>query len=119
MVKLQPKQYHTAKPFHSKLVKYREEYQEYLLLEKSDGTAVSHSDIIHAFINYLFGYHLVASFDQITVAMVNSGFQAHYKSQYKENVSKESMKKILKGFFVFVYGKYGIKNERVMRGLER
>lgn len=109
--------FHTAKPFHNKMVKYHDEYLEYLIL-KSDAQAVSYSDIIHAFINYLFNYHLVSSFDQITVAMVNSGFRNHYNNTYKENISKQTLKKILKGFFVFIYGKYGIKNLKVMRGLE-
>ncbi len=98
------------------MVEYLYEYQEYLLLVKSDGTAISHYTIIHEFINYLYGYHLISSVDQITISMANSKFYANYTRQNNEIISKETMKEVLKGFFVFLYGKYGIKNEKVMRG---
>lgn len=109
----------TAKAFHNKMVCYLDEYQEYLLLVKSNGTAVSHFSIIHKFINYIYNYHMVAGIDQITVSIANSQFLADFKRNNKEIVSKETMKKILKGFFVFLYGKYGIKNVKLMRALDR
>jgi hypothetical protein len=108
-----------AKTFHDKMVKYLEEYQEYLLLVKSNGTAISHYTILHQFINYILNHHLVCGFDQITVSMTNSKFLADFKRHNKEVIDKETMKKIIKGFFVFLYGKHGVKNEKVMRGLEK
>jgi len=109
----------TARAFHDKMVEYLYEYQEYLLLIKSDGTSVSHYTILHEFINYIYNYHLVTCLDQITVSMVNSKFRADYKRRNSEIIDKETMQKIIKGFFVFLYGKYGIKNEKIMRGLEK
>ena len=116
--------------FHSRMVEYVNEYQAYLLLQKSDGTGISDYDVAHEFVNYLLNHHLVTSFEEITVGMANSGFYkcyvrqnaTYYESHNIENIellSKEEIKNILKGFFVFIYGKYGIKNEKVMKGLRR
>ena len=107
----------TAKSFHNKMVCYLKEYQEYLLLVKPNSLAVSHCSILHEFINYLYNYHLVSGIEQITVSMANSKFQADYKRKNQMAIEKETMKKILKHYFVFLYGKYGIKNEKLMRGL--
>lgn len=109
----------TVKSFHNKMVCYLEEYQEYLLLVKSNGEAVSHCSILHEFINYLYNYHLVSGIEQITVSMANSKFQTDFKRKNKEVIDKETTKLILKGYFVFVNGKYGIKNEKLMKGLEK
>ncbi len=109
----------TARTFHDKMVEYLYEYQEYLLLVKSDGSAVSHYTILHELINYIYNYHLVSNLDQITVSMVNSKFRADYKRRNPEIIDTETMQKIIKGYFVFLYGKYGIKNEKIMRGLEK
>ncbi len=108
-----------ARAFHNKMASYLEEYQEYLLLVKSNGTAVSHYSILYEFINYIYNYHLITDIDQITVSMANSKFQAEFKRHNKEEISKESMKNILKGFFIFIYGKYGINNEKLMKGLTK
>jgi hypothetical protein len=107
----------TAKAFHNKMVAYLCEYQEYLLLVKSNTTAISHYAILHKFISYLYNYHLVSSFDQITVSMSGSKFLTDYQKRNKEVIDKDTMKKIIKGYFVFIYGKYGIKNEKLMKGL--
>lgn len=109
----------TARTFHDKMVAYLYEYQEYLLLVKSNGTAISHYTILHEFINYLYGYHLISNLDQITVSMANSKFRADYKRRNPEVIDKETMQKIIKGFFIFLYGKYGIKNEKLMKGLDK
>ena len=66
-------------------------------------------------INYLFE-NLVSEFDEITFAMVSSKFHTQYKQLYDERIDRHSMNKIIRGFFVFIYGKYGIKNDKVMRG---
>ena len=110
--------FHTAKPFHDKMVEYCEEYFQYQLFEKSDKGAISNNDIIHLMINYLFE-NLVSDFSEITLSMVSSKFRAQYKQRYDERISRNSMKKIIKGFFTFIYGKYGIKNDRLMKGLAR
>lgn len=114
-----PRDFHSAKRFRDKMVEYIDEYTEYLLLVKSDGTMVSHREIIHEFIEYLFGQHLISNLDQITVSIANSKFLAKYKQKYPEEViSNITIKGILKGYFTFIYGKYGIKNERIMRGFD-
>ena len=109
----------SAKSFHDKMVRYLDEYHEYLLLVKSNGTAVSHYTIIHELINYLYNYHLISTLDQITVSMASSKFQADYKRRNKEMIDKETMKKIISDFFVFLYGKHGIKNEKLLKGLKK
>lgn len=109
----------TARTFHYKMVCYLAEYQKYLLLVKYSEDDLSQCSIVHEFINYLYNYHLVSGFDQITVSMANSKFRADYKRQNKELITEEIMKKILKNFFVFLNYKYGIKNEKLMRGLEK
>lgn len=107
----------SAKRFHDKMVEYLDEYQKFLLV-KQNGTGASHCDIIHQFVNYLFNYHLVSCFEQITVSMANSKFLTLYKRQNKELIEKVTMKNILNGFFTFIYGKYGIINPKLMKGLK-
>lgn len=107
----------SAKAFHDKMVKCLDEYQDYLLLIKSNGIAVSHCSIIHEFINYLYNQHLISSIDQVSVSIANSKFYAFFSRKNKGRISKETLKKILNDFFVFVFGKYGIKNEKLMKGL--
>lgn len=96
------------------MVCYLEEYQEYLLLVKPNSLAVSHCSIIHEFINYIYNYHLVSGIDQITVSMANSKFQADYKRKNHKAGDKETMRNIFKDFFVFIYEKHGIKNNKLM-----
>ena len=108
-----------ASPFYYEMVRYQEEYLQYLLFQKLNMRAITHADIINAFINYLFKYHLVSDINQITVAMVKSKFYSHYKQEYDTSIDKKIMQEIIKGFFTFIYGKYGIKNETLMRGLAK
>ncbi|MGP8216564.1 MAG: hypothetical protein ACLQQ4_13435 [Bacteroidia bacterium] len=117
MNKPDPAEIRKAKLFHDELVKYLEEYEDYLLTVKLDSTLVSHKAINHEFINFIYNHHLISDFDQITVPLVNSKFLAYFKKSNKLEISNQEMKTILRGFFVFLYGKHGIKNERVMKGL--
>jgi len=113
------KSYPAAKRFHTKMVKYLDEYTEHNLLVKGGGDTFSHHPIIHEFLAYLFGHHLVTNIDEISVAMANSKFYAKYKFHNKHSISTSEMKNILKGYFIFIYGKYGIKNEQIMKGFEK
>ena len=106
----------TDRAFHNKMVGYLDGYQMYLLLIKPNENVVSHCTIIHEFINYIYNYHLVAGIEQITVSMANSKFYAFYTRKNKESITKEIMKEILKGFFIFLDGKHGIRNEKLIRG---
>ena len=108
-----------SRVFHDKMVEYLYEYQEYMILVKSDGTAISHYTILHEFINHLYNNHLVTSFDQIKVSLANSKFRADYKRRNPEIIDKHTMQSILKGYFVFLYGKYGMKNEKLMKGFDK
>ena len=110
--------YWPAKQFHDRMLSYLEEYKDFLLLEKGDGTLASHGDIVHQFINFLFS-NLVTEFGQITVAMVRSRFYGEFKKMNEQFISKEDLQKILKGFFEFLEKKHGVKNERVIRGLAK
>jgi hypothetical protein len=111
--------YPSAKRFHTKMVKYLDEYTEYNLLIKSDGEKFSHHPIIHEFLAYLFGQHLISDISEITVAMANSKFFAHYKIHNPEIITSSEIKTILNGYFTFIYGKYGVKNEKIMRGFKK
>jgi hypothetical protein len=44
---------------------------------------------------------------------------AYYKKRNKEVVSKEMMKKIIGSYFLFLDGKYRIRNEKLMNGLKK
>ena len=50
--------------------------------------------------------------------MANSKFYAYYSKHNKGDISKEAMKRLLKGFFVFLKEKHKFKNEPLMRGFE-
>ena len=108
--------YPAAKGFHTNMVKYLDEYTEHNLLVKADGETFSHHPIIHQFLAFLFGAHLITDISEITVAMANSKFFAYYTFHNEETISKTEIKKILSGYFTFIYGKYGIKNEKLMKG---
>lgn len=107
----------SAKTFHSKMLRHLDEYQEHLGIVKSKETAITHYSIVHEFLDFLNNKNLVGAIDQITVSMANSKFMAEYRRQNKEVISKEEMKEVLKGYFVFIDGKYGLRNEILMNGL--
>lgn len=98
------------------MVEYLEGYQMYLLLIKPNENVVSQCTIIHEFINYIYNYHMVAEIDQITVGMANSKFYTFYTRENKVDIPKETIKEILNDFFIFLKRKYGIKNEKLIRG---
>jgi hypothetical protein len=106
-----------AHAFHEKLLGHLEEYKDYLLNEKSDGTLATYGDLTHQFINFLFGI-LVTDFSEITVAMVRSMFYSEFKKYNQEQISKEELRGILKGFFQFLEKKHGVKCERVSKALD-
>jgi len=112
-----PAEIRKAHIFHNQLVKYLEEYEDYLLTVKLDSTLVSHKAINHEFINFIYNHHLISSFDQLTIPLVNSKFLAYFKRTNKLEISNQEMKAVLNGFFVFLYGKHNIRNEKVMKGL--
>lgn len=109
----------TIKRFHDNMVSFLEEYREYLLQVKFNEVGISHCSVIHEFINYLYDDHLISGFDQISVSIANSKFHTQYNRLNKDVISKQAMKNILKGFFTFLHEKHGIKNEKLIRGLER
>jgi hypothetical protein len=117
MESLLEEHFNPAKRFHERMVGYLDEYSEYLLLVKSDGTLVSHCSIILHFIDYLHNYHSITELDQITASMANSRFYAKYKTLDEGFIHRNELKEILRGFFTFIYGKYGIKNENLMAAL--
>ena len=108
----------TPQRFHNLLIVYLDEYRVHLSHVKSNGYTATHISIVHEFIDYMYNHHLVGSVEQITVSMCCSKFMAHYKRKKKEIVSKEVMKKILKGYFEFLGGKYGLRNEKLMNGFK-
>lgn len=108
-----------AKAFHSKMLSYLEKYQKFLILEKAKGSSVSHTAIIHQFINYIYNHHLISSIDQITVSIANSKFYNDFQRKNNEEISKEEMKVILSNFFFFIAGKYGIHNEKLMTNWQK
>lgn len=105
--------------FHTLLLLYLDEYRVHLSKIKSNSQTTSYCIIISEFTNYLYNPNLVGGIDQITVSMACSNFFVFHKRRKKEVVPKEVMKKILKGYFVFLDGKYGMRNETLMRGLDR
>ncbi|MFZ2205517.1 MAG: hypothetical protein WAV23_02920 [Minisyncoccia bacterium] len=48
--------------------------------------------------------------------MANSKFYAFYTRKNKESITKETLKEILKDFFIFLNMKYGLNNEKLTRG---
>lgn len=89
-----PIQINKSRLFHDKMVEYLEEYKDYLLLVKSDGSSVSHGDLIHQFINFIYGHHLISDLSQITVSLVNSKFYAYFRKMNVEDISKDELKRI-------------------------
>jgi hypothetical protein len=112
-----PLEIHKATVFHDKMVEYLDEYEDYLLHSNLYETLSSHRVINYEFINFIYDHHLISDFGQITVPLVNSKYLAYFKRTNKLEISRDEMKNILRGFFVFLYGKHGIKNEKVMKGL--
>ena len=112
-----PAEIRKARTFHDKLVKYLDEYEDYLLHSKLYETLSSHRVINYEFINFIYNHHLISDFDQLTIPLVNSKFLAFFKRTNKLEISNQEMKTVLSGFFVFLYGKHGIRNEKVMKGL--
>lgn len=120
MATYNPKQQKAAALFHKKMVAYIDEYREHLFFVQTDTFATNRLVILHEFVNYLWGYHLITELDQIAVRIANSKFLAKLYSQNEEvPFSKDTIKGFLKDFFIFLYGKHGIKNDRIMKGFDR
>lgn len=109
----------TSKRFHDKMVIHLNEYRDNLILIKSNEKVISNCAIVNEFINYLHDQHLISDYEQITVSIANSKFHNHYEKRSKKVISKQTIKYILHEFFIFVYEKYGIKNDKLMNGLKR
>ncbi len=108
----------TPKSFHTKMLGYLCEYQEHLLA-KSKGSSISNISIVSEFLSFLCYKHLIGAIDQISVSICCSKFYADYRRGKKGTIGKEEMKEILWGYFVFVEKRYGVRNGKLMRGLEK
>ncbi len=109
--------YDAADRFHKKMVEYIDEYRVHILLVNPVLDPTNNLAVTQEFVNYLFS-NLIKDFDEITVSIANSKFYAFFIVTYKQEVPKDVVKGILKDFFTFLYGKHGIKNEKLMKGFE-
>jgi|GEM_PF-3303872 len=113
-----PSKYRLADLFHKKMVAYTDEYRTHLLRDKSQTDIQDRLNVIQGFSSYLFS-HLISDLDEITVSMANSRFHSYYNRQFRESVRKQFFKSSLKAFFIFIYGKHGIKNQIMMDGFDK
>lgn len=100
-------QYCAAKAFNAEMNRYLVEFSVYRYQDASFELTSDDLNIIRIFSTYLFN-NLVSDLGQITIGMINSKFPRHYRSSYKGRSSQHAIRKALRDFFTFLYGKYGI-----------
>jgi hypothetical protein len=108
----------TPQRFHKLLTINLCEYKAHRFHIKANAHNATHDiSIVHEFLDFIYDQHLVGSIEQITVSIGCSKFHVRYKKRDREVVSLEMT--VLKGYFVFLNEKSGIKNEKLMRGAGR
>lgn len=108
-----------AKLFHDRMSAYLDEYADYLMNVKSDTTFISQEVMLRQCINFLFNEHLVKDLNEITPEMLQ--FSNLLEEEYPDLVSNATSHLILdalRGFFEFLYGKYGVKHEVLSQWLK-
>ena len=107
-----------AKLFHDRMIVYLEEYADYLMNIKSDTTFISQEVILRQCFNFLYNEHLVKDLNEITPEMLR--FDNLPEEIYPDLGQKTPIGLILStlnGFLEFLYGKYGLRNERLSQSL--
>ena len=104
--------------FQQELIEYLEEY------EKELGKTLSQSMVNKYSIVIGYGIECIClqgatGFEEITLSMVSSKLHADFESNTQEGVSRKHIAEIMYKFFSFIYDRYGIRNEKLMKQLER
>ncbi|HTA84511.1 MAG TPA: hypothetical protein VK783_16325 [Bacteroidia bacterium] len=109
----------SAEYFYDEMKGYMKEYLLSLRLTLSPRVINTHSDVLFFFTELLYHHEMCTGFEDITVAMTSSKLRAFYIRQANKILTESSCKKIMKGFFQYIFDTYGIKSDKVMKGFER
>jgi len=109
----------SAEYFYDEMKGYMEEYLAFLRTTLSTRIVDTHHDVLFFFVDLLYHEEGCNGFEDITVAMTNSKLRTFYIRNANKMLTESSCKRVLKGFFDYIYDTYGIKSDKVMKGLER
>ena len=109
----------SAEYFYDEMKGYMKEYLASLRPTLSPKVIDTHYDVLFFFTELLYHHEMCTGFEDITVAMTSSKLRAFYIRQANTMLTESSCKKIMKGFFEYIYDTYGVKSDNVMKGFER
>jgi hypothetical protein len=109
----------SAEYFYDEMKTYMKEYLAFLRPTLSPRVIDTHYDVLFFFTELLYHHEMCTGFEDITVAMTNSKLRTFYIRQTNKMLTESSCKKIMKGFFDFIYDTYRIKSDKVMKGFEQ
>ncbi len=104
-------------PFREQLVGLGAEFEQYLAAKYSRRTARKHALIVEVFIDFLCDYTDVATLEDVTRGMVNSGFRQWYKRKVLSATDSDDLRVALKRFFQFLAAEKGIHNRKALEAL--
>ena len=110
-----PNDYAAAGMFRKELEEYLSEYQKHLLTRYKKSTVTHHSYVLNHCIDYLYGYHGVEGFEQITFGMVSSKVYYDFISNTHDPMSRQSMLNIIRKFFEYISDYFGVSNPVLMK----
>jgi len=108
-----------AEYFYSCMKNYVKEYLAFLRTTHSAEVVDTYYDVLFFFTELLYHREMCNGFEDITVAMTNSKLRNFYKRNTDKILTDKDCKIILKSFFNYLYDTYGIKCDKVMKGLEK
>ncbi|MGP8217687.1 MAG: hypothetical protein ACLQQ4_19110 [Bacteroidia bacterium] len=108
----------SAEYFYQEMKSYMEEYLKFLRKSKVIPKEIdTQYDVLFFFIELIYHHEMCTGFEDITVAMTNSRLRTFYTRQTSKLLTEKACKSILRGFFEFIYDKYGVKSDKVMKAV--
>ena len=103
--------------FEQQFRRLQEAFCRDLTRQYSARTVRRHRMVLQVFFDFLCDETAVASLEQVTKGMVNSGFRRWYHRKVWDQTSDSELRATLKKFFRFLAKKKGIENVRALEAL--
>ncbi|MGQ0827631.1 MAG: hypothetical protein ACT4ON_04465 [Bacteroidota bacterium] len=111
--------YNVAERFSEELITYVGEYKTFLSDQYSKNTVGKKCGLIYFCIDHMLGYEKVMGFEDITIDKCGSKMLNSYNYHERNKISLTQSREILHSFFLFIYDKHGIANQKLLEGLKK
>lgn len=108
----------TGERFMNERLQYLEDHQNDVLKNKyTKGTVHKHAALISYCIDHMNAYYSIKGFEEIDPGKCGSKMVTRFNTVSSKKMQTASAKKVLLSFFLFIYEKYGIANQKLIRDL--